>query len=153
MDNSKKQKKSPDEFSEKGIQKFADLLNKIEFSDIFVRKLSFEKMGAIEPGLNVNVNANQPSIEIKDNSINATIGFLIEITSSEKKVFSMNAVYDAFFTSKELDYVKKLLEDEEVKNLFLNKQLLKLVWPFLREDFHTSNAKIGIRPMTLPLLK
>ena len=56
------------------------------------------------------------------------------------------------FTIKDAETVERLLKIEEIKQIFINKQIDRLVWSYLRGIVMDAFNKHSLRPIPLPLL-
>lgn len=138
------------------LKKFAELLNVIELFDFLTESQSFKRRSwNILKDLKVEISSSSEILNLEDigRTIETKTFFDVLLKDDEKEIMRFSSTYLIIFTNKDPDKVKELLTDKNVKELFLDKQLPKIAWSFLRSDYNLALAKVGIRPITLPLLK
>ncbi|OQA59848.1 MAG: hypothetical protein BWY41_00755 [Candidatus Atribacteria bacterium ADurb.Bin276] len=136
------------------FQQFKIILDNVELEDINISKIAYkiEKMpesGDIAIGLGKKIS--EP--EINQNKMFGYVSFSISIEQNKEKIMSFQVGYKLTFNILSLEILNKSFENAEAKKMFIEYQLPKFAWPFLREDFHTACTKVGMRPITLKMMK
>ncbi|MCX6089178.1 MAG: hypothetical protein NTY95_16230 [Bacteroidia bacterium] len=140
--------------SEEISLQFKNILHSIELDDIFISKIAYKIEKMPENGdivIDLGKKISEP--EINQNKIAEHISFKITIEQNEEKIMSFQIEYKLIFDILSLEMLNKSLETAEAKKFFLEYQIPKFAWPFLREDFHTACTKVGMRPITLKMMK
>lgn len=135
-------------------QQFLELINNLELEDITVREMSFELLSPLEEGavtIKVGDKDGQPSL--KEQTLEVYRTFTVAVEQGGAQLLRFRVRYLLLFSVANRDVVSRALEDEVILEFFLKQQIARLVWPFLREDFHLACSKLGIRPITLKLLR
>ncbi len=70
----------------------------------------------------------------------------------DKTYFVAEYIVFIAFTIKDKETVERLLKIEEIKQMFINKQIDRLVWSYLRGIVMDAFNKHSLRPIPLPLL-
>ena len=70
----------------------------------------------------------------------------------DKPYFVAEYIVFIAFTIKDKETVERLLKIEEIKQMFINKQIDRLVWSYLRGIVMDAFNKHSLRPIALPLL-
>jgi hypothetical protein len=140
-------KLSPEEF-----QKFLELIDSLELEDITVMKMSFELLSPLEEGtVAIKIGERAGSPQRKGEKLEIPQAFAITVEQKEEEKLRFRVEYLLTFSVARDETVSQALEYEGVTRFFLEQQVPKLVWPFLREDFHFACSKLGLRPITLKL--
>ncbi len=135
-------------------QQFLELINNLELEDVTVREMSFKLLSPLEEGaitIKIGEKDDLPSLEGQKLEVYRTFTVIVEQGKAQKLRFQ--AQYLLLFSVANRDIVSRALEDEVILEFFLKRQIVRLVWPFLREDFHLACSKLGIHPITLKLLR
>ncbi len=69
-----------------------------------------------------------------------------------KKYYVAEYILFVSFSTKDKDEVIRLLGIEEIKNLFIEKQINKLIWSYLRGIVMDSFNRHSLKPIPLPLM-
>ena len=141
------------ELSREEIKKFRQLISMIELRDVLITAEKFKKYKA-NPSkkLSVGIKQGQANLRLTE-SLVAECEYTISIKSGRSKFFELFINFEIHFDVSEVEIVKNLLSNENISAFFKDLQLAKIVWPFLREEFHSATGKAGLRPFTLPFLK
>lgn len=139
------------------LKSFQELIRNIQLIEIFVEKMSYERKPDtwyenIDGNVNVDISTKPGAISYTNSSMVVIKPYKINLRKSEKTIFTMKVEYRLLFALKDIEVVKVKLENEAVKKFFLDRQIMRFVWPFLRETFNSACGKAGIRPLTLPML-
>jgi len=95
-------------------------------------------------------NKNDPVIQ--DSSLLNNHKYKFVFSVEDKQYFVAEYIVFIAFTIKDKETVKKLLKIEEIKNLFIEKQIDRLVWTYLRGIVMDAFNKHSLKPIPLPLL-
>ena len=137
------------------IERYTEFIKLIELNKLVVEEVHF-KRESWELFKNINVNVSIKKTEILneiDSFIRTRIFYNIELVSEQKIIMSFDISYLIFFISKEVEKANKYLEDEKIKEIFLKRQLNKIAWSYLRNDFQIALTKVGFESVPLPLLR
>ena len=139
------------------LMAFQKLIRNIELTDIFVRKMSYERnydtlYKGINGNLNVDVSMKPGPISYANDTMIVIKPYKVNLQSGKETILSLEVEYRLVFDLKDIEIVKTNLENEKVRKFFLDRQIMRFVWPFLREEFNSACGKTGIRPLVLPLL-
>lgn len=95
---------------------------------------------------------NKEDPVIKDSNLlnNHKYRFLFSV--DEKQYFIAEYIIFISFNIKKLDEVERLLKIDEIKKLFIEKQIDRLVWSYLRGVVLDAFNKHSLKPIPLPLL-
>lgn len=95
-------------------------------------------------------NKNDPII--KDSSLLNNHKYKFIFSVKEKQYFVAEYIVFIAFTIKDKDTVERLLTIGEIKQLFIEKQIDRIVWTYLRGIVMDAFNKHSLRPIPLPLL-
>lgn len=142
------------QLSQEQVAQFLDLLKNLELEEIVVTRMGFELLSPLKEGtitVRTEERIEPPSLE--GQRLKVLPAFTIVVAQEEKERFQFQAQYLLVFSVKNRDTVSNVLENKEVLGSLFRQQVLKLIWPFLRADFHFACSKLGIHPITLKLLR
>lgn len=145
---------NPRKLSQEQVGRFLKLLENLELEDVAVTRMSFELLSPLKEGeiaLGIEEDIASPSLEGQKLCIPSA--FTILVTQEEQERLRFEAQYLLTFSVANRDTVAEILKEQEAIDVLLRKQVLKLVWPFLRADFHFACSRLGTRPITLRLLR
>lgn len=135
-------------------QQFIKLMSFVQLSDIFVVSEKFRNFGrGTGKNFKVLLDIKGTKIDMDSAQPEAYITYVIKLFEGRKKIFEQETTYRISLDITDKDQVKEILSNEKIRRFFLGKQLMKVTWPFLRQEFHDNCARVGIRPLTLPFLK
>jgi hypothetical protein len=72
----------------------------------------------------------------------------LNISFKDKPLFKQVSLFLVFFDKPEV--FLESWKDEELKKIFKEKQIQKILWPFFRQNVHDGMSRLGIMPITLP---
>ncbi|SHF25488.1 hypothetical protein SAMN02745164_02101 [Marinitoga hydrogenitolerans DSM 16785] len=147
-------KRTAIELNKEEFKLFFELIKNINLKDIFLSKEKIE----IHEKRNNGSSTIKIELKIKTGNINlekrkAYIEYTIKLREKNKIIYKQETEYIITLNIKNIDKVSEIIKNKKIYTFFIEKQLNKIVWPFLRVDFHNNLGRVGIRPVTLPLLK
>ena len=141
-------KLTKEEFSQ-----FFELIKNINLKNIFILKEKYEiknKENNLKK-ISIELKLKSGNLELENNR--AFVEYQIKLKDGKKIFYTQETKYEVELYIKNKEEVIKILKNENIEKFFIEKQLNKIAWPFLRVDFHNNLARVGIKPITLPLLK
>jgi hypothetical protein len=136
------------------FEDFRKILDSIEFEDINIAIMGYKIEKQPEKGeITINIGKSISDLNINQNIMAVNASFRIAIEQNNEKIMSFQVDYKLVFNILSLEQLNKSLENAEAKKVFVENQIPKFAWSFLREDFRTACAKVGIKPITLKMMK
>ena len=89
---------------------------------------------------------------IQDSSLLNNHKYKFIFSVEDKQYFVAEYIVFIAFTIKDKDTVERLLKVDEIKQMFIEKQIDRLVWSYLRGIVMDAFNKHSLRPIPLPLL-
>ena len=79
--------------------------------------------------------------------------FLLTYDSDDaKKIFHQVSIFEVAFEIKDFEKFSKLWTDNELQDVFKNKQLLRTVWPIFRQNVIDGLTRMSLPAIALPFL-
>jgi hypothetical protein len=78
------------------------------------------------------------------------VKYVFSFLYSKEPYFKAEYIVNIFFKASDLKKVQELLQDEEVKKIFLEKQLTHTMWPILRGTLMNAFSRHSLHPSMLP---
>lgn len=139
-------------------ENYAKLVKSIELSNVTLlessEKLFFsptdEQLKNIHFETEHSYNKNDPII--KDTEIQNRHKYRFSFYADNKIYYTAEYVIFISFTIKDKTEVENLLKTDEIRALFIEKQIHKLIWSYLRGIVMDSFNRHSQKPVPLPLL-
>ena len=137
---------------------YKSLIKTLDLSVIQPLKVEYERKTEIFPtDKNINVHwtmkfPEQPQEIIDDKLLQFYPMFEVELSSNEKNFYLHRTIIGISFEIKDFDKFDKIWNDKDIQEFFRNKQVFKLVWPFFRQQVCDGMSRVGLPPVTLPLV-
>jgi len=133
------------------IKKYNNLVKNIDLLDIKLRSVNCKNDDAIFDDkvfqkLNIKVNGNVETVSKSDGTINYKKKFSLKAKFGNKIILNINAVYDVI-------YLLEIEASEEYLKYFGERNVPINVWPFFRELCYSITSRMGIPPLTLPVIR
>ncbi|HOU39554.1 MAG TPA: hypothetical protein PKW16_11710 [Treponemataceae bacterium] len=135
------------------------LLSTIELSEIIPTSLNSARLGAnLGPGENVDLELTQAFADgdpVRSDPIKLVFRpkFDILVKKGEAHIFSHTSTFVIVFTIANADVFDSLWKDDELKNVFLSKQITKILWPIFRQHVLDGMTRLGLPPVTLQWIR
>jgi len=138
------------------IIKFQSLIKCVHLNSIYISSINFNRSTKeIEPPIEVAIKSKVSFIneEPFENKFQLKNDYLITFKSKKEKVAKIEISYILYMSCDNLEIMNDALKDERVRKVFLNRQIPKFSWSFLRNDVEIITSKAGFKPFFLDLLK
>ncbi|MFA6366752.1 MAG: hypothetical protein WCX13_06145 [Candidatus Hydrogenedentales bacterium] len=74
------------------------------------------------------------------------------VSFQESLIFTQESIFVLVFQVNDPATFDELWADEELRKIFIEKQLLKTMWPLLRQHVQDGMCRLGMSPVALPWL-
>lgn len=134
---------------------YSEFINTFDINRINLVKTDFE----VTPNINIpqnyelNIRRGKSELSLLDNVANVLVGFEIIGLHEKNEVFIGHYIFQICFHLIDKEMFNLFLENDSIKNQFLNTQIDKLVWSFLRQKILQSVLDSGFQPIYLPLYR
>ncbi|TYB36684.1 MAG: hypothetical protein FXF49_00540 [Flexistipes sinusarabici] len=133
------------------IKKYNNLVKHIDLLDIKLRNANCKNDDAIFDNkvfqkLKINVSGNIKTINKNEDTITYKKEFSLKAKFGNKIMLNINAVYD-------VTYLLETEASEEYLKYFGERNVPINVWPFFRELCYSITSRMGIPPLTLPVIR
>jgi len=132
------------------------LLSSICLKDIKPMSLHFDRVGDMpnhEAELKLEWNqafADGDPVKVGEDMLIFRPQFTIKVSCSDELIFEhVSKIILAFQILDAIAY-SELWADEEVKRAFMESQIRKTMWPFIREYVHDGMSRLALNPVPLP---
>lgn len=109
-----------------------------------------EAGGALNMEWNQAVGKDDP-VKFSEISIQFRIRYEFKISFGGNPLFRHIAEFSMFFELMDAATFWSLWADEELQDIFRNRQVLRVLWPFLRQQIHDGMLRLALPPVALPL--
>ena len=137
---------------------FIELIKTIDLNVIQPLKVEYERKNDIsQTDNNINLHWSmkfpENTFEIIDNKLLQLYPmFEVDISCKDKVIYSHRAIIGISFEINDFSLFEKKWKDEKIQEIFRNKQVLKLVWPFFRQQVSDGLSRVGLPTIALPLV-
>ncbi len=134
------------------IEQFSGML---ELKKIFVLKMdfAFEPERKIPQPYEATVRVCKLGLAPREDELAAVLSFEIDGSAEGSKLFNCHFDYQISFQHDNASEVEAMLKNEVIQKVFLEKQCMKMVWPYLRQAFDRLMSDAGLATKVLPLLR
>ena len=135
---------------------FAKFIQSISLSTIQPTKIDVECSGTIPSGevpLQISWKMMYPNNEpfkIIDNVFQLVPMFDISISYENQIVYSHKSIFQIVMLIIDKEQFDELLKDEEIISYFKDKQILKTLWPIIRQQVLDGLSRLSLPPISLP---
>ena len=137
---------------------FTKFIQAISLSTIQPVKIEIECSGQIPDGdvpLQIGWKMMYPNNEadiIVDNVFQLAPMFDISISYENQIVYSHKAIFQIVIMINDKKQFEELWNNEELKKYFKDKQILKTLWPIVRQQVLDGLSRLSLPPISLPWL-
>lgn len=135
---------------------YQELIGLVELCGVVVVQMSFSRgkdYGQNIPAVKIEVSRGIAEPEIAGDSVCLPVGYRIRVGKGKLNVFKMQVVFHLSFRTLNATRLVELLNNNELKEFFTGYQADKIAWSYLRCHFSQACSSIGMKPLTLPLLR
>lgn len=132
-------------------------VNSISLSTIQPTKIDVECLGEIPVGeeapLQISWKMMYPKEEpfkIVNTIIQLAPMFDISISYNNQIIYAHKSIFRVLITIKDKDAFEELWNNEEIKSYFKDKQILKTLWPIVRQQVLDGLSRLSLPPISLP---
>lgn len=137
-------------------ERFARFLRAVQLQDIRPMSLQSEVKGSMPPqGSELQLEWRQsfangdpiaPTPEIK--AFRPKYEFVVKF--QDTTVFKQTSVFVISFKVIDATAYDELWANEDIRKIFTDKQIQKILWPLFRQHIHDGMSRLGMSPVTLP---
>lgn len=147
--------------SEDKMALFHELLGAIELHSIILHEMSFKRIPGYTPdgdrlkiGFNTQqrVSDNDP-FKLAVHTISFNPQYEIKMIINENEIMGFKYHYGLVFEVRNAEVFERIFSDNQIRKFFVEIQLPRLTWSFLREEVSNAVRKCGFPPVTLPLMR
>jgi len=134
------------------------LLGTLSLQDISIMRLHSERLGDLPPqNIEVHLEWKQILADGDPFAINPETRvfrpkYELTIKQGESLFFRQTSVFVMAFSLKDAALFDEFWADEELRKIFIEKQLRRINWPLFRQHVHDGMSRLGMPPIALPLL-
>jgi len=134
------------------------LLGTLSLQDISIMRLHSERLGDLPPqNIEVHLEWKQILADGDPFAINPETRvfrpkYELTIKQGENLFFRQTSVFVMAFSLKDAALFDEFWTDEELRKIFIEKQLRRINWPLFRQHVHDGMSRLGMPPIALPLL-
>lgn len=136
---------------------FAKFIQSISISTIQPTKIDVECLGAIPVGEQASLQIRwkmmypkEQAFKIVDNIMQLAPMFEISLSYENQTIYSHKSIFQVLITITEKDKFEELWNNEEVRTYFKDKQILKTLWPIVRQQVLDGLSRLSLLPISLP---
>lgn len=136
---------------------FAKFIQSISISTIQPTKIDVECLGAIPFGEQASLQISwkmmypkEQAFKIVDNIMQLAPMFEISLSYENQTIYSHKSIFQVMITITEKDKFEELWNNEEVRTYFKDKQILKTLWPIVRQQVLDGLSRLSLPPISLP---
>jgi hypothetical protein len=146
------------ELTEEESARFKGLISGLQLIQIQPLSIHSDKpvFGAISPGnqeLTLSWNqafAVDDPMKIGDSQLMLRPRYEFNAKLGEEQLFTHTSIFGILFGIRDRDAVDKALGTETVKKVFFEKQIMKTMWPILRQQILDGMSRLGLPTIPLP---
>jgi len=134
------------------------LLGTLSLQDISIMQLHSERLGDLPPqNIEVHLEWKQILADGDPFAMNPETRvfrpkYELTIKQGENLFFRQTSVFVMAFSLKDAALFDEFWTDEELRKIFIEKQLRRINWPLFRQHVHDGMSRLGMPPIALPLL-
>lgn len=138
---------------------FSRLISSLKLTEVRQTAIESRRLGDLAGGEDSDLKlewkqafGKEDPVKVADLSIRFRTRYEFNASSGSKPVFRHLAEYFIFFELADAAVFWSLWPDEELQEIFRNRQVLRTLWPFLRQQVLEGMLRLGLQPVTLPWL-
>lgn len=138
------------------IEHFSELLNLLKLSAIRFIDSHETVLDIVYPeeGTEIQIETEtqfpDETPHLEKDSVGFQPKYIISFSNNGKVFFRVEYILLVVFSSENTERCFELLQDKEIKDLFLQKQLNKTLWPILRGTILDAFNRHSLQPVVLP---
>lgn len=140
------------------VELFQKLVKSMSLSIIQPVKIEFERFGDIPSGeSNVQINwkmvyPNESPYKIIDNVLQLDPMFDISLNCIDQVIYSHKSIFAIAFNVVDKKLFDELWNNDELQKYFKEKQIIKTLWPIVRQQVLDGLTRLSLPPVALPWL-
>ncbi len=146
------------ELSEEDKKQFHELITLLKLQMIQAVQIHAErsKFGALNfENKKFNISWNQAfadgdPLTLEDNRLLFRPRYIVDIKLGDEHIFHQQIVYGIAFTVSDIERFKAIWNKQPVKECFQQKQLMKTLWPYIRQQITDSMNRLDLQAVPLP---
>jgi ASC-1-like (ASCH) protein len=139
-------------------ERFHQFISTLSLQDISIIQLHSERSGELPPH-NIEVQlewkqmlADGDPLKLIPETRVFRPKYELSIKQGKDLLFRQTSVFVMVFSLKDATLFEESWKDEELKKIFIEKQLRRIIWPLFRQQVHDGMSRLGMPPIPLPLL-
>ena len=139
-------------------ERLTQFLKSLKLLDIKPMSLHSDRLGDM-PAPNTEINLEWKQAFADGDPVAVTTEtrafrprYEITVSFQSAPIFKQVSVFVVAFQLIDVAVFDQLWADEEVRKVFLENQIQKTMWPFIRQLVHDGMSRLGINPLPLPWL-
>lgn len=139
-------------------ENFQNLVKSLSLSVIQPQKIEFERLGEIPAG-ETNIQISWKMIyprdvpyKIDDNVLKVSPLFEITLACKNEPVYSHKSFFVLLMNIIDNETFGSLWKNEEIQKFFREKQILKTLWPIVRQQVLDGLSRLSLPAVSLPWL-
>lgn len=136
---------------------FKKLIESLSLTNIQPLKIEFERKGNFpteNSEININWRISYPSesFEEEQNFLKLYPMFVVEFIFDNEIIYSHKSIFSVILTIKNKEIFNSFWEDDSIQKFFKEKQLVKTLWPIVRQQTLDGLSRLSLPPISLPWL-
>lgn len=137
---------------------FYKLVKSLSLSVIQPTKIDFERLGEIpadENNIQISWRMIYPKdvpFKIENDVLNLSPLFEVTLSCKNTPVYSHKSIFILLINIIDKEGFDNLWKDEEMQKFFREKQVLKTLWPIVRQQVLDGMTRLALPPVALPWL-
>ena len=136
---------------------FTEFITSISLSTIQPTKIDIECLGEIPVGTETPLQIswkmmypNETPFKIVDNILQLSPLFDISLSYNNQTIYSHKSIFQVLITINAKEKFEELWNKEEIRTYFKDKQILKTLWPIVRQQVLDGLSRLSLPPISLP---
>lgn len=131
---------------------FGQFVAELDLEHIHLIRHDFRLMRGFAPDGEHTVNIEQKLIRArqKKTALSVDYGFEVVCARDGNTVWKASYAYRVALNFAKPETIKAVMDDEELKNVFSNRQMIQFLWPYLRQELQNDTSRAGIPVFLLP---
>lgn len=137
-------------------ERLTRLLKSMQLQDIKPMSLHSDRLGDMPaPNSEINLEWKQAFADGDPVTVNGSTRifrtkFEVSVSFQGTPIFKQVSAFVIAFQLLDPAVFDELWADDEVRTVFMQKQIQRTMWPFLRQLVHDSMSRLGLNPFVLP---
>lgn len=135
---------------------FQNLIKSLSLSLIQPTKIDFERLGEISAGeSNIQITwkmiyPKDSPFRIENNVLHLAPLFEVTLSCKNQPVYTHKSIFVLLMNITDAETFENLWKDEEIQKYFREKQVLKTLWPIVRQQVLDGMTRLALPPIALP---